>query len=634
MSKTSITFVIHQNGQFVRQETLSRTLIRVGRGPGNHLQVEDSAVGKRQAVIEIAGPGALMLVNLGGDSGVAVNGKWVDESPLEVGDRIQLGSSEILLEEVVSEGGEIFGKTHLPSRPFAPAHQAPPTSLMDTRASEAGLLHAEAYTYAMLKGGPAVRSEEVELQHVLAAEVSIAWGANVLFVAHLVPPKNFYVGEEQSPDQPCDFLVPSEKLGAARMPLILAARGDISVVIAPHALGYIEASDGSRVPLATARARATPCAELPGGCQISLPLGSRALVQFGDIVFRVAAVRAGKPMARGLNGLDGSVLAYLALSALSVGGFMSSLAFLVPPLGMLSDDELDLDRLYKMQVYLAATAEREKQPEPGDIEHDTPEAGASGAAPAQGTEGAMGRRDTPEKNRRSAIQGAVDRHEQELPRHVAIEDARTYGMIGLLNSGLLGDPNAPTVPWGADQAIGSDAISAQGDLWSSDPGDAAGNGALGMTGAGESGGGRTNSVGMDGINTIGSAGNGDGDIGLGRGRIPGTHRTQGPRLRVADSSIHGRLPAEVIRRVVRQNHSRFRNCYEQALLQNPGLSGRVSVRFVIGRDGAVTHVANGGSDLPDPKVVTCVTQAFYDIGFPKPESGVVTVTYPILFQSQ
>jgi outer membrane biosynthesis protein TonB len=84
--------------------------------------------------------------------------------------------------------------------------------------------------------------------------------------------------------------------------------------------------------------------------------------------------------------------------------------------------------------------------------------------------------------------------------------------------------------------------------------------------------------------------------------------------------------------VVRQNHTRFRHCYEQGLMTNPGLSGRVGVRFVIGSDGAVANVANVGSDLPDPKVIGCVTRAFYDIGFPKPEGGIVTVVYPIMFQ--
>ena len=97
------------------------------------------------------------------------------------------------------------------------------------------------------------------------------------------------------------------------------------------------------------------------------------------------------------------------------------------------------------------------------------------------------------------------------------------------------------------------------------------------------------------------------------------------------TSVNGRLPAEVIRRIVRQNFGRFRMCYEQGLGRNPNLEGRVGVRFVIGRDGAVSNVGNGGSDIPDSAVVSCVVNAFYGLSFPQPEGGIVTVTYPIMF---
>jgi hypothetical protein len=56
----------------------------------------------------------------------------------------------------------------------------------------------------------------------------------------------------------------------------------------------------------------------------------------------------------------------------------------------------------------------------------------------------------------------------------------------------------------------------------------------------------------------------------------------------------------------------------------------VSARFVIGRDGAVSNVSNGGSDLPDGGVVSCVISAFYGLSFPQPEGGIVTVVYPIM----
>lgn len=93
----------------------------------------------------------------------------------------------------------------------------------------------------------------------------------------------------------------------------------------------------------------------------------------------------------------------------------------------------------------------------------------------------------------------------------------------------------------------------------------------------------------------------------------------------------GRLPPEIIQRVVRQNYGRFRLCYENGLRGNPTLQGRVSVRFVIGRDGSVSQVGNGGSDLSDPAVTACVTSAFRGLSFPAPQDGIVTVVYPIVF---
>ena len=97
------------------------------------------------------------------------------------------------------------------------------------------------------------------------------------------------------------------------------------------------------------------------------------------------------------------------------------------------------------------------------------------------------------------------------------------------------------------------------------------------------------------------------------------------------TSVSGRLPPEVIQRIVRQNFGRFRLCYENGLRNNPNLQGRVGVNFVIGRDGAVSQVQNGGSDLPDSGVVQCVVRAFYGLSFPQPEGGIVTVGYPIMF---
>ncbi len=102
-------------------------------------------------------------------------------------------------------------------------------------------------------------------------------------------------------------------------------------------------------------------------------------------------------------------------------------------------------------------------------------------------------------------------------------------------------------------------------------------------------------------------------------------------MRPGVASVNGRLPAEVIQRIVRQNFGRFRLCYENGLKGNPSLQGRVGVKFVIDRSGAVSLTADGGSDLPDQGVVQCVVRGFSNLSFPQPEGGMVTVVYPIMF---
>jgi hypothetical protein len=114
--------------------------------------------------------------------------------------------------------------------------------------------------------------------------------------------------------------------------------------------------------------------------------------------------------------------------------------------------------------------------------------------------------------------------------------------------------------------------------------------------------------------------------------LPGTHVARAPQVRMGMTIVSGRLPPEAIQRIVRLNFGRFRGCYDRGLLRNPALTGRVLTRFVINRNGEVASVADGGSDLPDSAVVSCVVKSFAGLSFPQPEGGIVTVEYPITFR--
>ena len=158
-------------------------------------------------------------------------------------------------------------------------------------------------------------------------------------------------------------------------------------------------------------------------------------------------------------------------------------------------------------------------------------------------------------------------------------------------------------------------------------------GGLGLTGTGEGGGGKVEGVGLGDVGTIGHGrGLGDGDgIGNGHGHLKAGYQPHPISMKTGVTVVNGHIPSEVIQRIVRQNFGRFRMCYEDGMRQNPGLQGRVAVKFAIDRNGAVSLASDAGSDLPDQNVVSCVVRGFSNLSFPEPSGGIVTVVYPIAF---
>lgn len=285
----------------------------------------------------------------------------------------------------------------------------------------------------------------------------------------------------------------------------------------------------------------------------------------------------------------------------------------------------------------------------GDVNKRFGDGRVAGGERAAGSAGAMGDRESrAAEHRRYAVAERVRHEPSPAPsRLAALRDVAAFGMVGLLAEGA---PAAPAPWFGEDEARGADPISARGELWASTLGSHYAPGGLDLTGIGEGGGGLGQGIGLGSIGALGHRdgppGGGTGGGGatsvLGRGGswgggswdaigLRGSHRTRPPRVWWDSVSVSGRLPPEAVQRIVRQNFGRFRYCYEKALVHTPALSGRVAVRFVIGRDGAVGSVADGGSSMPDPAVVSCVVRAFYTLSFPQPEGGIVTVTYPIVF---
>ncbi len=92
----------------------------------------------------------------------------------------------------------------------------------------------------------------------------------------------------------------------------------------------------------------------------------------------------------------------------------------------------------------------------------------------------------------------------------------------------------------------------------------------------------------------------------------------------------GKLDGALVTKVFRRRSSAFRACYESRLKVNPGLSGKVVIRFTIGSAGRITNIKVSSNSTGDSAVGSCIINKVRRWRFSPPENGSVTFTYPIV----
>ncbi len=101
-------------------------------------------------------------------------------------------------------------------------------------------------------------------------------------------------------------------------------------------------------------------------------------------------------------------------------------------------------------------------------------------------------------------------------------------------------------------------------------------------------------------------------------------------VRPAPPAVSGRVPPEIIQRVVRAKTDALERCHEASIARRGDVAGRVVVRFTIAKDGSVVAAVDGGSTVDDPGLVECVLRIFRPMVFEAPGAP-VHVIYPIVF---
>lgn len=463
-------------------------------------------------------------------------------------------------------------------------------------------------------------------------EVSTIWSGTALDVRQLTGsgrrPQAFSVGE----DPRCDCPVGPEEIGGRTRLDIVSVKGEDVSVLAPV---------GARITLSSPELTISgteklqqlgllkPSASAAGAMELVLKRDWVAEVALSQVAFRVQQVEPDR-MPRGGAGVNWSTARWTGMS-LAVHAVFLALVFAVPPAptSISTDNMLTGTRFGR---YLIAPSEIE----PADIplwQQEQPRDDTSGmeeGAAHSGEVGQMGDPTAPNRDRRHAIKNnGLDR--VQLRREDFFGDARRSGILSALDSRALTSPFATGIENGPDPE------NALGHLFGATTGDAFGYNGLGPSGTGRGGGnGMDGVIGIGTLGTIGRFGTGGrGDHGDRVAQLPdGDRRPSGPSVRPGDATVLvGTLPRDVIRRRIRLHRSEVAHCYQRELNGRPDLAGRVTIRFIIGQEGAVTAASVANSTLESASVGQCVAEVMRRITFPSPGTGVVVVTYPFTFIS-
>jgi TonB family protein len=112
----------------------------------------------------------------------------------------------------------------------------------------------------------------------------------------------------------------------------------------------------------------------------------------------------------------------------------------------------------------------------------------------------------------------------------------------------------------------------------------------------------------------------------------GEIRVSSPQIQIGGALSGGRSRIS-IQRVVLQNMAALRHAYNRRLRDNPGLAGRITVRFAIDEFGSVTFAQMVESTMNDHELERLIVERVHTWRFEKIDKpgDITEVTYPFVF---
>lgn len=650
-----LTLRVHRDGVVVDTREFTRDLVKIGRMATAHLPIDDPRVSRIHAVIQVAADG-ISVTDMGSVEGTFVNGRRISRASLSSGDSVVMGDTRIEVLVGAAADHPLPGEAQQPAQTPSDAAAVALGAMSPSPAATGGVNTAAiaspapnvVASAAQPAGGQAnvavTASPVVETapapqvaaaaprsprptagarapnrpvpwpadrsQRALALEVRFFWGDQQLAAGSFDEEGSITVGsgkeatfDLQAANLPAELFPLAEKVdGAWHLRFGSSMDGELIRGGKAERLGDI-----ARARRARTVGEAIAEVELPPDAAAWLDLGNiRA-----ELCYRPKARKIAVPLAQRIDYTF--INLFLVVFAVFVGSIIS-----FGNRGREAD--ITADDLFTNQARLTrlllTPPEHRKNPflERSDLKAPGKEA----TVQAPGQEGKAGRRDAPVRNTRSAPR-AIQPNDKEI--------VKNQGLLAMLGTG---SNNGLSTIFGKG-GLGGDLKGAIGGITGSSVGDAHGFGGLGLKGTGVGGGGEGQVVGVGAIGTKGRGG-GIGDYGKGAGGGLGKKSSSEVTIDTSSVVVVG-YDRELVRRVVQQHHSQLRYCFENELIRNPKLGGRIQVKWIITGDGSVSGAQLAGSTMGNAKVESCIVSRVRGWQFPPPKGGgIATITYPFVFR--
>ena len=634
-----------------------RDIIKIGRLASAHLKLDDTKVSRIHAVIEVAqNRDEVSIIDMGSAEGTRVNGEKVSRTQLKHGDEIGLGDSRLVLvlneKEVAAMKGEEVSDENPAEAPAAAAATPPPAA--DVGAAEptaVGFAPGPMSEFSMPAEKPAASAEgaaepppsaeAAPTQPPAPAEEPVAAAPEPAAPAPAAPvvtqppaPAAPMVAMTALPPIPTDPITPGNRFvevavhwGANALDVVrVRDEGKVTVGMGSDIDAYFPVSDAGgdekHVLLTTGAGGDWTFHGLPGldgvvvqggrerplkSAGADIPLSDDMEIRATCGMFTMVVTPVSRSRVVPVMPFVDHVAMRIALVTIFL--FIGGIATLsLMPEGV-HDDEDDLQA--NAQDIMVRLQKKEKKKD-SFLEKLKAKAAAK--------KGKKGKKGTKKKKTKNKVPTG--------PAPKVVKRTNEDVVNDKMNK-LFGGSNAMSAIFSAD---GSELQAALGAVSSNKVADAMGSGSLSMRGGGPGAGGVA--TGSLGIGKIGTAGRGTGNsqFGTATGNL-GKRGERAVKISQGTPVIMGSLDKEIIRRVVREHMNEIKYCYERQLNTNPGLAGKVSMKWVIQGRGRVQAVSVASTTVKNTKVESCLASRIKRWRFPKPKGGIVIVNQQFVLRS-